>query len=89
MSDGDVARAVEATTFTNVKEKAIEADVNAPEDEPRFFKGGRSTFIFKGTNGRWKGVLTEQELAQYDEAKARVLSPDCARWLETGGPVPR
>ena len=64
-----------------------EEDAAADPDEPRIFTGGRSAFIHKGTNGRWKGVLSEGELELYEEAKRRVLSPDCAKWLEEGGPV--
>jgi hypothetical protein len=30
-------------------------------------------------------VLSEEELALYEQTRERVLSPDCARWLEEGG----
>ena len=85
VSEEDIARVVEATTFATAKQKAIEADAKAPKDQPGFFRGGQASFIFKGTNGRWKGVLTSEDLELYEAAKERVLSPDCARWLETGG----
>lgn len=49
------------------------------------FRGGPRTFIHKGTNGRWRDVLTAGDLQLYDEAVARELPPDAARWLETGG----
>jgi aryl sulfotransferase len=48
------------------------------------FQGGAQTFIHKGTNGRWRGVLGDAELALYAEATKRTLSPECARWLESG-----
>lgn len=48
------------------------------------WRGGLETFFHKGTNGRWRGVLTGDELALYDAAKARCLPPDCADWLERG-----
>ena len=48
------------------------------------FAGGGSAFIHKGTNGRWKDVLTDAEIAKCDEIAARRLSPDCAAWLRTG-----
>ena len=51
----------------------------------QFWKGGGQTFINKGTNGRWKDVLTEGELAQYDAVMKKTLPADCARWLENGG----
>lgn len=47
------------------------------------FKGGADTFIHKGTNGRWVGVLDEDDLALYREAMAR-LPADYAHWLEHG-----
>jgi aryl sulfotransferase len=53
-------------------------------DQKMIWKGGGQTFINQGVNGRWQGVLTEAELAQYAQAM-RSLPPDCARWLETGG----
>ena len=48
------------------------------------FKGGGGTFIHKGTNGRWKDVLTPAEIAKADEVAAKNLTPDCAHWLKTG-----
>jgi aryl sulfotransferase len=48
------------------------------------WKDGARTFFFKGTNGRWKEVLSAEELALYEETAARVLTPDCRRWLEQG-----
>ena len=38
-----------------------------------------------GSNGRWRAVLTADELATYDEHIAKTLTPECARWLEKGG----
>jgi aryl sulfotransferase len=50
----------------------------------RAFRGGSRTFLYQGSNGRWRGVLTPQELAQYEAHVARALSRDCAAWLEHG-----
>jgi aryl sulfotransferase len=47
-------------------------------------KGGAETFFYKGTNGRWREVLSEEELALYDEAAKRVMTPECRYWLENG-----
>lgn len=52
-----------------------------------FFEGGSDIFINKGTNGRWKDVMTPAQLAQYDKRITEQLSPDCARWLEQGGGI--
>jgi aryl sulfotransferase len=51
----------------------------------QLFRGGAATFMNKGTNGRWKGVLTDEELEQCKAAVAREVTPDCAEWLEHGG----
>jgi aryl sulfotransferase len=53
------------------------------------FKGGLKTFVFKGTNGRWRDVLTADELAAYDRRVAETFTPECAAWVERGGPVAR
>ena len=67
-----------------MKQSAIESE-DGESLRPRFFEGGVKTFFHKGTNGRWRDVLTDQDLELYEDAKARVLEPDCARWLEAGG----
>ena len=46
--------------------------------------GGSKRFINKGTNGRWRGVLNDEELEQYRAMTRRALSPECTRWLEEG-----
>ena len=48
------------------------------------FDGGAENFINKGTNGRWKDVLTPDEIAKADRVAAQNLTPDCAHWLKTG-----
>jgi aryl sulfotransferase len=48
------------------------------------FEGGGDTFINKGVNGRWKDVLTPEEIAKADMVAAANLTPACAHWLKTG-----
>ncbi len=48
------------------------------------FEGGLKTFIYKGTNGRWRDVLTPEDLEKYDNVENANLTPDCARWHATG-----
>jgi aryl sulfotransferase len=50
----------------------------------QFFDGGGNAFIHKGTNGRWRDVLSAEDISRCDEAAARNLTPDCAHWLKTG-----
>ena len=70
---------VERCTFEAMKRRAPE--IGSFE---RNFVGGGESFLHKGTNGRWRDVLTEDELARYDAAVAKFLTPDQARWLEQG-----
>ena len=48
------------------------------------WKNGAATYMNKGTNGRWKGLLNEQDLALYEAATKKVLSEDAAKWLADG-----
>ena len=43
--------------------------------------GGADTFIHKGTNGRWRDVLTAGDCAGYEDAARRELGAACAEWL--------
>jgi aryl sulfotransferase len=49
--------------------------------------GGAETFVHKGTNGRWRDTLTEEDSRRYEEMARRELGQDCAEWLARGGPV--
>jgi aryl sulfotransferase len=51
------------------------------------FEGGGQTFINKGTNGRWRDVLTADDVAAYERRALAELGPDCARWLAEGTPA--
>jgi len=63
---------------------AAEADPRSDAGLKMVFQGGAHAFFNKGTNGRWKDVLTSEEIARADEIAARRLTPDCAHWLRTG-----
>jgi aryl sulfotransferase len=49
------------------------------------FSRGAETFINKGTNGRWRDILSQDEIDKADRIAARELTPDCAAWLRNGG----
>lgn len=72
------------TRFDNVKRHAA----TLMPDLDRTWKGGAEAFFFKGEGGRWRDVLEPADLALYEATRDRVLPPDCARWLEHGGPLP-
>lgn len=51
------------------------------------WEGGAGSFIHKGTNGRWRDMLTEQDCARYRAVAREQLGDECAGWVESGGPV--
>lgn len=67
-------------TFQYMKENAVRI---VPFGEIGF-AGGSKTFINKGTNQRWRDVLSEAEVKAYRQLAQDRLGPDCAAWLEAG-----
>ena len=70
----------EAVTLDSMRRrsKAEEPGIN------QVWHGGADTFFFQGTNGRWREVLSADELALYDKKAASILTPECRAWLEQG-----
>ena len=62
------------------------ADLSAPLGGA-VWEGGASTFINKGTNGRWRDVLTAEDIARYEATAERELGTECARWLGCATPA--
>ncbi|KAI6778952.1 uncharacterized protein J7T54_002594 [Emericellopsis cladophorae] len=74
--------AVEHCTFDWMKEHA---EMAAPPLAEMAWENGAKGFINKGTNSRWKNVLSEEDNKRY-QAKAREeLGEECATWLQSGG----
>lgn len=46
--------------------------------------GGAETFVHKGTNGRWRDVLTTEDNMRYEARALAELGPEAAHWLGTG-----
>ncbi len=84
VDDQRVSEIAKIVSFDNMKANSQKF---APA-EGRAWKGGGSTFFHKGTNGRWREEISPENLALYDQAADRVLSPDCRHWIENGGPLP-
>ncbi len=80
ISNEGLAQVVQDTSLEAMRQRAFAAETG----EPQSFRDGAKTFFYQGTNGRWQNVLTEAELAMYEQTKANVLTLDCARWLELG-----
>jgi aryl sulfotransferase len=75
---------VEHCTFTYMKD-------NAASCVPlggAFWEGGASTFIHKGTNGRWVDVLSEDDSKAYEKMAEEKLGKECADWLKHGSAAP-
>jgi aryl sulfotransferase len=83
IDDREIADVIAETNLAAMRRRALAADET--RDLPLSFRQGARTFFNQGVNGRWQGVLSEEELALYEQTRERVLSPDCARWLEEGG----
>jgi aryl sulfotransferase len=49
-----------------------------------FWDAGAEVFINKGVNGRWKDVLSSEDVAEYEARAVSELGSDCAHWLATG-----
>jgi aryl sulfotransferase len=77
---------VEAATFDAMRAEAMrqEADGTAPLGV--IWQDGAQSFFYKGTNGRWRDILTPADLELYEQAVAR-LDPDLRVWLESGSLV--
>jgi len=69
---------VERCTFESMKARGAEIGAFEP------FEGGAQSFLFKGTNGRWRDVLTAAELEAYRKRVADFLPEEAAHWLEHG-----
>ena len=48
------------------------------------FEGGADAFFNQGTNGRWAGTLTDEQIQRYLDHVADGLPADASEWLEHG-----
>ncbi len=74
---------IKAVSFAEMKRQG---ELYAPGGG-QFWKGGAQTFLHKGTNGRWRDVLSAEELTLYDAACKRAITHECREWLENGGMI--
>lgn len=49
-----------------------------------FWDAGAEVFIHKGVNGRWRDLLSTEQVAAYEARAESELGAECARWLATG-----
>ncbi len=75
IDEADLPAILDALTLESMRAEAAE----------RHGRPGRAaTFYFKGTNGRWRSLLTPDEVRLYGEAAERLMPPACRSWLEQG-----
>ena len=75
-----MAKILSHSTFAYMKAHARQMAPNAGGDI-EIWTGGADTFINKGTNGRWRDVLSAAEVADYEARALAELGADCAAWL--------
>lgn len=80
----DVPEAAWSEVVARCTFEAMKARPDEIGDFDRLFQGGAETFLFKGVNGRWRDVLTEDDLAAYRARRDEVLPPPAAGWIEQG-----
>ncbi len=80
VAPSDWPRLVEHCTFDYMKAHGAQA---APLGG-MLWEGGADSFIHRGTNGRWRDLLTKTDIEAYEARALRELGPECARWLATG-----
>jgi aryl sulfotransferase len=73
---------VRCASFDQMKE-----DARAIPGMETIFEGGTDRFFFKGTNGRWRDVLTPEDLELYELAASK-LDLELRHWLEYGRLAP-
>ncbi len=83
LDDAAVARVVEHSSFDYMKRNAEKSTPlgGAP------WRGGARSFINKGSNGRWRDVLSEDDSRKYEARALNELGPECAHWLAGGGAI--
>ena len=69
---------VEAARFETMKTDGVR--LLGPMER---FRGGTDSFLYKGSNDRWRDVLTDEDLQLYETAAAS-LDPGLRAWLEGG-----
>lgn len=79
---------IESDRWSNVVERCRLDSMRRQAEEAggmdNVFEGGAAAFYFKGTNGRWRDLLTDDQIERYQATVAGELSADAAVWLEHG-----
>ncbi|MFH1771031.1 MAG: sulfotransferase domain-containing protein [archaeon] len=71
---------VEHCTFDYMKRNAAKS---IPL-EGKLWKKGVKSFMYKGTNTRWKSELSIDDIMKYESTMKKRLGESCANWMMTG-----
>lgn len=71
---------VEHCTFDYMKKNAAKS---VPLDG-KLWKEGVKSFMYKGTNTRWKSELSIDDILKYESIMKKRLGEECANWMMTG-----
>jgi hypothetical protein len=71
---------VHAATFEEMKKHA---DVLAPDTTHQLWKDN-SQFFHQGRSGRWRDVVSEENVAHYERKVAELIDPELAHWMHHG-----
>ena len=71
---------VHAATFEQMK---ANADLLAPDTTHQLWKDN-TRFFHKGQSGRWRDVVSDENVAHYDRKVAELIDPEMAQWVHHG-----
>lgn len=80
VDEADWPSLVEAASF----ERMRESGQTLIPLSPAVWKEGPQSFFHKGSSEQWCGVLTDAEIARYEERVSREFSPSLAAWASHG-----
>ena len=79
VDESKLAKIMEHCSFEYMKQN--EAKIN-PLLSNILVEGGG--IVHKGTIGRWRELLSEADVKEYEETAKSNLGKECAHWLATG-----
>lgn len=80
-SDTVIDELVDAAAFANMKANAGRFGLAFGKE----FWRNDTGFFDSASSNKWEGVLTEADLAAYDKAISKLVTPSQRQWLEWGG----
>jgi aryl sulfotransferase len=76
---------IDESLWAHLTERCTFASMKARADEigpfEIMFEGGAESFLYKGTNDRWRDVLTADELTAFEARAQELLEPEARAWL--------